>query len=154
MSRKSQRNALLTTPRSLRPQRMASSACQAWHSSTGGRRPPQRGIHLILLTSARSSSFEADVHKTPDFSLSSGAVGVLFSDTLFNDTLGLLALGNYSDTRVDSSSSRHRRLEGRVSEFLPDGRRPGLNGRQGIHPDYALYDDRTDDRRKNGRVVL
>ena len=83
---------------------------------------------------------EVDVHKTPDFALSSGAVGAtvnikfpkpfdqpglkaqafvsetdttndgsfhpafgaLFSDTFFNDTLGILLDGDWSDTHIDS----------------------------------------------------
>ena len=163
---------------------------------------------------------EVAVHKTPDFSLSSGAVGAtvnirfpkpldnpglqvrgfasttdttndgsfrpafgaLVSDTFFDDTFGILIDGDYSDTRV---SSHHLDIVGWKGAYLnscqmaggPDcinkagavipknslilGQTPDA---QPVNPangfpswyiqDYALYNDRTDDRRKDGRVVL
>jgi iron complex outermembrane recepter protein len=163
---------------------------------------------------------EVDVHKTPDFNLSSGAVGAtvnikfpkpfdhlgpqarafgsttdttndgsfrpsfgaLFSDTFFNDTLGILVLGDYSDTRV---SSHHLDIVGWKGAYLNSCQMAGgpacvdKNGNvipknalvlgvdkdhTPVNPnntfpswyiqDYALYNDRTDDRRKDGRAVL
>ena len=163
---------------------------------------------------------EVAVHKTPDFSLSSGAVGAtvnikfpkpldhpglqarafgsetettndgsfrpafgaLFSDTFFNDTLGVLVLGDYSDTRINS---HHLDIVGWKGAYLNSCQMAGgpacvdskgnvipYNSRilgqdpttQPANPvnkfpswyiqDYALYDDRTDDRRKDGRVVV
>jgi TonB-dependent receptor len=163
---------------------------------------------------------EVGVHKTPDFSLSSGAVGAtvnikfpkpldhpglqarafgsetdttndgsfrpafgaLFSDTFFDDTVGILLLGDYSDTRV---TSHHLDIVGWKGTYLNSCQMAGgpacvdakgnvipYNSRilgqadttQPANPvnkfpswyiqDYALYEDRTDDRRKDGRVVL
>jgi len=163
---------------------------------------------------------EVDVHKTPDFSLSSGAVGAtvnikfpkpfdhpglqarafasttdtsndgsfrpaggaLFSDTFFNDTLGVLVLGDYSDTRVNS---HHLDVIGWKGIYLNSCQMAGgpaclakdgsvipknslLLGIDSAHTpvnpantfpswyiqDYSLWNDRTDDRRKDGRVVL
>jgi TonB-dependent receptor len=163
---------------------------------------------------------EVDVHKTPDFTLSSGAVGAtvnikfpkpfdhpglqarafasttdttndgsfrpaggaLFSDTFFNDTLGVLVLGDYSDTRVDS---HHLDIVGWKGIYLNSCQMAGgpacldktgavipknslLLGIDGDHnpvnpnntkpswyiQDYSLWNDRTDDRRKDGRVVV
>jgi TonB-dependent receptor len=168
---------------------------------------------------------EVDVLKTPDFNLSSGAVGAtvnikfpkpfdhpglqarafgsmtdttndgsfrpsvgaLFSDTFFNDTVGILVDGDYSDTRV---SAHHLDIVGWKSTFLNSCQMAGgpdcvdssgaviprnslVLGTRTTNPDhdynptnpkntfpswypqeYQLYNDRTDDRRKDGRVVL
>ena len=163
---------------------------------------------------------EVDVHKTPDFAISSGAVGAtvnikfpkpfdhpglharafgsetdttnsgsfrpafgaLFSDTYFNDTLGILIDGDWSDTHVDS---HHLDVVGWKGTYLNSCQMAGgpacLDSRGkpipynslilGTGPpynptnirnaspswyiqDYALYNDRTDDRRKDGRAVL
>ena len=163
---------------------------------------------------------EVDVHKTPDFTLSSGAVGAtvnikfpkpfdhpglqarafasttdttndgsfrpaggaLFSDTFFNDTLGVLVLGDYSDTRVNS---HHLDIVGWKGIYLNSCQMAGgpacldKNGTvipknslvlgtdtpyNPVNPvnkfpswyiqDYALWNDRTDDRRKDGRIAV
>jgi len=170
---------------------------------------------------------EMDVLKTPDFGLSSGAVGatvnikfpkpfdrpglqvsgfgsttettndgsfrpsfgVLFSNTFFDNTLGVLVDGDYSDTRV---SAHHQDIVGWKGTYLnscqmaggPDcvqsngtvipknslvlgnGQDPNNktinynpvnppNAFPSWYPqEYQLYNDRTDVRRKDGRVVL
>jgi iron complex outermembrane recepter protein len=163
---------------------------------------------------------EVDVYKTPDFAISSGAVGAtvnikfpkpldhpgrqarifgsetdttndgsfrpafgaLFSDTFFDDTVGILLDGDWSDTHVDS---HHLDIVGWKGSYLNSCQMAGgpacvdSNGNQipynslilGTSPaynptnarnafpswyvqDYALYNDRTDDRRKDGRAVL
>ncbi len=162
---------------------------------------------------------EVDVLKTPDFNISSGAVGAtvnikfpkpldhpgmqarafgsmtdttndgsfrpsvgaLFSDTFFNDTVGFLIDGDYSDTRV---SAHHLDIVGWKSTFLNSCQMAGAGdcvdskgnvipknslvlNTKGYTPanapnafpswypqEYQLYNDRTDDRRKDGRAVL
>jgi TonB-dependent receptor len=163
---------------------------------------------------------EVSVHKTPDFAMSSGAVGAtvniklprpfdhpglqaraigsvtdttndgsfrpgfgaLFSDTFFDDTLGILLDGDWSDMHIDS---HHLDLVGWKGVYLNSCQMAGgptcadSNGKpipynslilgsglaytptnaRNTFPswyvqDYALYDDRTDDRRKDGRAVL
>jgi len=163
---------------------------------------------------------EVAVHKTPDFSLSSGAVGAtvnikfprpfdhpglqvrgfasttdttndgsfrpafgaLFSDTFFDNTFGILVDGDYSDTRINA---HHLDIVGwkgthlnscqmaggpdcvnKAGQVIPKnslimGQTPDT---QPVNPvnttpswyqqEYVLFDDRTDDRRKDGRVVL
>jgi iron complex outermembrane receptor protein len=180
-------------------------------------------------TNARSFDFssvgadfvsEVDVLKTPDFALSSGAVGasvnikfpkpfdhpglqarafgsmtdttndgsfrpsvgLLASDTFFNDTLGILIDGDYSDTRV---SAHHLDIVGWKGTYLNSCQMAGgpqcvdstgtvipynslvlgtgpayfpanpANTFPSWYPqEYQLYNDRTDDRRKDGRAVL
>ncbi len=163
---------------------------------------------------------EVDVLKTPDFALSSGAVGAtvnikfprpfdhpglqasafgsttettndgsfrpsvgaLFSDTFFGDTLGVLVDGDYSDTRI---SAHHQDIVGWKGTYLNSCQMAGgpactdTNGNVipknslilGTGPayfpanptntspswfpqEYQLYNDRTDVRRKDGRLVL
>lgn len=163
---------------------------------------------------------EVSVLKTPDFTLSSGAVGstinlkfpkpfdhfglqarafesetvttndgsfrpafgALFSNTFFDDTLGILLDGDWSDMHVDS---HHLDIVGWKGTYLNSCQMAGgpgcvdSNGKQipynslilGTGPayspanarntvpswyiqDYALYNDRTDDQRKDGRAVL
>ena len=163
---------------------------------------------------------EVDVLKTPDFGLSSGAVGAtvnikfprpfdhpglqvsafgsttettndgsfrpsvgaLFSNTFLDDTFGILVDGDYSDTRI---SSHHQDIVGWKSTFLNSCQMAGgpactdangavipknslvLNTAPAYTPtnptntfpswypqEYQLYNDRTDVRRKDGRVVL
>ena len=163
---------------------------------------------------------EVDVLKTPDFAISSGAVGAtvnikfpkpfdqpglqartfvsetdnmndgsfrpafgaLFSDTFFDDTLGILLDGDWSDTHVDS---HHLDIVGWKGAYLnscqmaggpacidPSGKQIPYNSLilgsgpayDPVNPknsfpswylqDYALYNDRTDDRRKDGHAVL
>jgi iron complex outermembrane recepter protein len=170
---------------------------------------------------------EMDVLKTPDFGLSSGAVGAtvnikfpkpfdhpglqvsafgsttettndgsfrpsvgaLFSNTFFDNTLGVLVDGDYSDTRV---SAHHQDIVGwkgtylnscqmaggpacvdkfgtvipKNSLVLGNGQDPNntninynpvnpANTYASWYPqEYQLYNDRTDVRRKDGRVVL
>jgi len=163
---------------------------------------------------------EVAVHKTPDFAISSGAVGAtvnirfpkpfdrrglqarvfgsetettndgsfrpafgaLFSNTFFDDTLGILIDGDWSDMRVDS---HHLDLAGWKGAYLNSCQMAGgpacldssgkpipynsliLGTGPNYNPanprntapswyiqDFALYNDRTDDRRKDGRVVL
>lgn len=167
---------------------------------------------------------EVDVLKTPDFNISSGAVGAtvnikfpkpfdhpglqarafgsmtdttndgsfrpsvgaLFSNTFFDDTLGILIDGDYSDTRI---SAHHQDIVGWKGTYLnscqmaggpacvdPSGNVIPKNslilgtGRDATHDyfpanpvnsfpswypqEYQLYNDRTDDRRKDGRVVI
>jgi iron complex outermembrane recepter protein len=170
---------------------------------------------------------EMDVLKTPDFALSSGAVGAtvnikfpkpfdhpglqasafgsttdttndgsfrpsfgaLFSNTFFNDSLGILVDGDYSDTRV---SAHHQDIVGWKGTYLNSCQMAGgpscvdkfgnvipknsLILGNGVDPnnqninynpvnpantfpswypqEYQLYNDRTDVRRKDGRLVL
>jgi len=163
---------------------------------------------------------EVDVLKTPDFNLSSGAVGatvnikfpkpfdhpgpqarafgsmttttndgsfrpsggVLFSDTFFDDTFGVLIDGDYSDTRV---SAHHLDIVGWKGTHLNSCQIAGgpqcvnadgvvipansliLGTGKGYFPanpvnsfpswypqEYQVYNDRTDDRRKDGRAVV
>lgn len=163
---------------------------------------------------------EVGVHKTPDFAISSGAIGatvdikfprpfdhpglqvrafgsetdttndgsfrpafgVLFSNTFLNDTLGILIDGDWSDTHVDS---HHLDIAGWKGTYLNScqmaggpvcrdssgkpipynslilGTAPAYNptNTKNASPswyiqDYALYDDRTVDRRRDGRAVL
>jgi iron complex outermembrane recepter protein len=163
---------------------------------------------------------EVGVHKTPDFTISSGAVGAtvnikfpqpfdnpglqaralgsetvttndgsfhpgfgaLFSETFFDDTLGILLDGDWSDTRVDSHhldvvawngthlnscqmaggpvcvDSDGKRIPysslilGSGAPYIPANARNTFPS--WYVQDYALYNDRTDDRRKDGRAVL
>jgi len=163
---------------------------------------------------------EVSVHKTPDFALSSGAVGstvnikfarpfdhpgaqarafgsetvttndgsfrpgfgALFSDTFFDDTLGILLDGDWSDTHVDSHhldvvawNGTHLNscqmaggpacvdsngnvipysslVLGSGAPYIPANARNTFAS--WYIQDYALYNDRTDDRRKDGRAVL
>lgn len=163
---------------------------------------------------------EVDVLKTPDYNLSSGAVGatvnikfpkpfdhpglqarasgsmtdttndgsfrpsvgVLLSNTFFDDTFGVLIDADYTDTRV---SAHHQDIVGWKGTYLNSCQMAGgpacvnsagqtipnnslvLGTGQGYFPanpvntfpswypqEYQLYNDRTDDRRKDGRVVL
>lgn len=163
---------------------------------------------------------EVGVLKTPDFAISSGAVGAtvnigfpkpfdhpglqarafgsetgttndgsfrpafgaLFSNTFFDDTLGILIDGDWSDMRVDS---HHLDIVGWKGTYLNScqmaggpacldssgnpipynslilGTGPAYNptNSRNTSPswyiqDYALYNDRTDDRRKDGRAVV
>jgi TonB-dependent receptor len=168
---------------------------------------------------------EVDVLKTPDFNLSSGAVGAtvnlkfpkpfdhpglqarvtgsmtdttndggfrpafgaLISDTFFDDTVGILVDGDYSDQHIDS---HHLDIVGWKGAYLNSCQMAGGpacvnkeggtipynslilgNGNNGpgkdynpVNPantnpswyaqDYALYNDRIDDRRKDARLVL
>ena len=163
---------------------------------------------------------EVDVLKTPDFNLSSGAVGAtvnikfpkpfdhpglqarafgsmtdttndgsfrpsfgaLFSDTFFDDTVGILIDGDYSDTRT---SAHHQDIVGWKGTYLNSCQMAGgpacVDAQGNVIPknslilatgpayvpanptntfpswypqEYQLYNDRTDDRRKDGRVVV
>jgi iron complex outermembrane recepter protein len=163
---------------------------------------------------------EVGVYKTPDFTLSSGAVGatvnikfpkpfdhpgpqarafasettttndgsfrpatgVLFSDTFFDNTLGILVNGDFSDQRVES---HHFDIVGWKGANLNSCQMAGgpacVNSAGQIIPNNSLvlatspdttpanptdshaswypqalglYNDRTDDRRKDGRVVI
>jgi TonB-dependent receptor len=163
---------------------------------------------------------EMDVLKTPDFGLSSGAVGAtvnikfpkpfdhpglqvsgfgsetettndgsfrpsfgaLFSNTFFDNTVGVLVDGDYSDTRV---SAHHQDIVGWKGTYLNSCQMGGgpacLDKNGNVIPknslvlgtgpaysptnptnafpswypqEYQLYNDRTDVRRKDGRVVL
>lgn len=149
---------------------------------------------------------EVDVLKTPDFSLSSGAVGatinikfpnpldhpglqargyvsttdyendggfrpaggVLFSDTFFDDTVGILVDGDYSDHHV---TAHHLDIVGYVGTHLSCGQfatrpascgaapAPGGTDATATFPswapqDMAMYLERGIERRKDGRVAL
>jgi iron complex outermembrane recepter protein len=163
---------------------------------------------------------EVDVLKTPDFNISSGAVGatvnikfpkpfdhpglqarafgsmtdttndgsfrpsvgVLFSNTFFDNSLGVLVYGDYSDGRT---SAHHQDIVGWKGTHLNScqmaggpacldahgnvipknslilGTGPGyfptnpVNTIPSWYPqEYELFNDRTDDRRKDGRLVL
>jgi iron complex outermembrane recepter protein len=163
---------------------------------------------------------EVDVLKTPDFNLSSGAVGAtvnikfpkpfdhpglqarafgsmtdttndgsfrpsvgaLLSNTFFDDTLGILVDGDYADTRI---SAHHQDIVGWKGTYLNSCQMAGgpacldkngnvipknsliLANGQAYTPtnpkntfpswfpqEYQLYNDRTDDRRKDGRAVI
>jgi iron complex outermembrane recepter protein len=163
---------------------------------------------------------EVAVHKTPDFSLSSGAVGAtvnikfpkpfdhpglqvrgfasttdttndgsfrpgfgaLISDTFFDNTFGILLNGDYSDTRINA---HHLDIVGWKGTYLnscqmaggPDcvnkagqvipknslimGQTPDTQPANAVNTipswyqqEYVLFDDRTDDRRKDGRAVI
>ena len=163
---------------------------------------------------------EVDVLKTPDFNLSSGAVGAtvnlkfpkpfdhpglqvratgsatdttndgglrpafgaLFSNTFFDDTVGILIDGDYSDQHIDA---HHLDIVGWKGTYLNSCQMAGgpacvsstgqtipynslvLGNNTANNPvnatntypswyaqDYSLYNDRIDDRRKDGRVVV
>jgi iron complex outermembrane receptor protein len=148
---------------------------------------------------------ELDVLKTPDFSLSTGAVGAtinikspkpfdhaglqarafgsatdyqkdggatpafgaLFSDTFFDDTFGVLVAGDYTDKHI---LGHHFDIVGwkgatlTCSQFATDptasGCTPASPGNQKSAvpswyiQDQAVYLERTDSRRKDGRVAV
>jgi iron complex outermembrane recepter protein len=110
------------------------------------------------------------------------AFGALFSNTFFDDTLGILIDGDWSDLRVDS---HHLDIVGWKGTYLNSCQMAGgpacldsggnpipynslilgtgpayspTNTRNALPSwyiqDYALYNDRTDDRRKDGRAVV
>jgi TonB-dependent receptor len=148
---------------------------------------------------------ELDIHKTPDFSLSTGAVGAtiniksprpfdhsglqarafgsmtdyqkdggvrpafgaLFSDTFFDDTFGILVAGDYTDKHI---LGHHFDIVGWKGTYLNSCQMAGgpacVNDALG-HPttpantfpswyiqDQAMYLERTDSRRKDGRVAV
>ncbi len=161
---------------------------------------------------------EIDVHKTPDFSLSSGniggtvniklptpfenpgmhlkgmvsesdspndgqptpAFGALWSDTFDHRKFGILLDGEYSDQKTDEHHLSLAGWEGTTlnscqmaggptcvnasGQPLPLGANVDASGDSTVTPpntkpswfiqDYALYNDRTDDRRKTGRAVI
>jgi iron complex outermembrane receptor protein len=146
---------------------------------------------------------ELDIHKTPDFSLSTGAVGAtiniksprpfdrtglqarafgsatdyqkdggarpafgaLVSDTFFDDTFGILVAGDYTDKHIEG---HHFDIVGwkgatlNCSQFaaIPTGSgcSPGGAGTSAVPSwyiqDQAMYLERTDSRRKDGRVAV
>jgi len=185
-------------------------------------RPQASGGGRAFNFSSTGADFvgEVDVHKTPDFNISSGAVGAtvnikfpkpfdhpgpqarafgsltdttndgsfrpsvgaLFSDTFFNDTVGILIDGDYSDTRI---SEHHLDIVGWKGAHLNSCQMAGgpacvdakgnvipknsliLGTGPGYFPvnpgntfpswypqEYQLSNNRTDDRRKDGRVVV
>jgi iron complex outermembrane recepter protein len=150
---------------------------------------------------------ELDILKSPDFSLSTGAVGAtinikspnpfdkpglqarglisgtdnqmdgavrpafaaLFSDTFFDDTFGVLVAGEYTDKRF---TQHHFDDVGYKAAFLPcssfaAGAYPSASGCSAASPttaksavpswyiqDQAMYLERTDSRRKDGRLAV
>jgi iron complex outermembrane receptor protein len=148
---------------------------------------------------------ELDIHKTPDFSLSSGAVGAtinikspvpldhpgpqarafgsatdyqkdggvrpsfgaLFSDTFFDDTFGVLVAGDYTDKHI---LGHHFDIVGWKGATLNSCQMTGgpvcTTDAKGNYTtpantvpswyiqDQAMYLERTDSRRKDGRVAL
>jgi iron complex outermembrane receptor protein len=148
---------------------------------------------------------EVDVHKTPDFSLSSGAIGAsidikspnpfdkpglqarafasgtdyqkdggvtpafgaLFSDTFADDTIGILVAGDYTTKHVDAN---HFDIVGWKGATLNSCQMVGgpacttdskgnyttpANTTPSWYPqDQAMYLERTDSRRKDGRLAL
>jgi TonB-dependent receptor len=129
----------------------------------------------------RASAFASMTDTTNDGSFRPSA-GALFSDTFFNDSLGILIDGDYSDGR---SSAHHQDIVGWKSTFLnscqmaggPDcigsngnvipknslilGNGKPYNATNPVNTfpswypqEYQLFNDRTDDRRKDGRVVV
>jgi iron complex outermembrane receptor protein len=148
---------------------------------------------------------EVDVHKTPDFSLSSGAIGAsidikspnpfdhpgmqarffgsgtdyqkdggvtpafgaLFSDTFADDTIGILVAGDYTTKHVDGD---HFDIVGWKGATLNSCQMVGgpacttdskgnyttpANSYPSWYPqDQAMYLERTDSRRKDGRLAL
>jgi TonB-dependent receptor len=110
------------------------------------------------------------------------SVGALFSNTFFNDTFGILIDGDYSDTRtsahhqdivgwkgthlnscqmaggpacVDSNGTvipKNSLILGTGPGYFPAN---PVNTFPSWYPqEYQLYNDRTDDRRKDGRLVV
>ena len=153
------------------------------------------GRTFDLATVSTNFVSEVDVLKTPDFSLSSGAIGAtvniklpkpfdhpglqakafgsetdvtndgsfrpafgaLFSDTFLDDTVGILIDGDYSDQHIDS---HHYDVTGWKGTYLNscqmanDPQCGNVNKFPSWYPQaFALYNDRTDERRKNARVV-
>jgi TonB-dependent receptor len=129
----------------------------------------------------QASAFGSATDTTNDGSVRPSA-GALFSDTFFDDTIGILADGDYSDTRI---SAHHQDIVGWKGTYLNSCQMAGgpacldTNGNTipknslvlGTAPaynptnptntnpswypqEYQLYNDRTDVRRKDGRVVL
>jgi iron complex outermembrane receptor protein len=148
---------------------------------------------------------ELDIHKTPDFSLSSGAVGAtinikspvpldhpglqarafgaatdyqkdggvrpsfgaLFSDTFFDDTFGILVAGDYTDKHI---LGHHFDIVGWKGAYLNscqmtggpackldaagNNTTPANTVPSWYIQDQAMYLERTDSRRKDGRVAL
>jgi TonB-dependent receptor len=148
---------------------------------------------------------ELDIHKTPDFSLSAGAVGAtinikspkpfdkpgpqarafasttdyqqdggfkpafgaLFSDTFFDDTLGILVAGDYTAKQI---IGHHFDIVGWKGAYLNSCQMAGgpacTKDTSGAYTtaantfpswyiqDQAMYLERTDSRRKDGRVAL
>ena len=110
------------------------------------------------------------------------SVGALFSDTFFDDTFGILIDGDYSDTRISAHHQDIVGWKGTYlnscqmaggpacvdangavipKNSLVLGTGPGyfptnpVNSFPSWYPqEYQLYNDRTDDRRKDGRVVV
>lgn len=148
---------------------------------------------------------ELDIHKTPDFSLSSGAVGAtiniksprpfdrvglqarafgsatdyqmdggvtpafgaLFSDTFFDDTFGVLVAGDYTNKHI---LGHHFDIVGWKGAYLNSCQMAGaaacVKDAGGAYTtpnntfpswyiqDQAMYLERTDSRRKDGRVAI
>src|SRR5882724_4917652 len=148
---------------------------------------------------------ELDIHKTPDFSLSAGAVGAtiniksprpfdhmglqarafgsltnyqkdggntpafgaLFSDTFLDDTFGILVAGDYTDKHV---LGHHFDIVGWKGAYLNSCQMAGgpacTKDSTGAYTtpantvpswyiqDQAMYLERTDSRRKDGRVAV
>ena len=148
---------------------------------------------------------EVDVHKTPDFALSSGAIGAtidikspnpfdhyglqgrtfvsgtdyskdgsvqpafgaLLSDTFLDDTIGILVAGDYTNKHIEAN---HFDIVGWKGAYLNSCQMAGAaacisNGNGGYttptntyaswYPqDQAMYLERTDSRRKDGRLAL
>ncbi|MGH8294018.1 MAG: TonB-dependent receptor plug domain-containing protein, partial [Steroidobacteraceae bacterium] len=142
-----------------------------------------------------------EVHKTPDFSLSSGdigatinikypkpfdhpglqtrafasetdstldggarpAFGALISDTFANGTFGILLDGDYTDHHV---TAHHVSVAGWVGTYFEQCQMAGgpACSTTGTNPlntfpswyeqEYQIFQERTDERRKDGRVVL
>ncbi|HEY6922354.1 MAG TPA: TonB-dependent receptor plug domain-containing protein, partial [Steroidobacteraceae bacterium] len=138
---------------------------------------PKPFDHLGL--QARAFGSETDTTNDGSFR---PAFGALFSNTFFNDTLGILIDGDWSDTRVDS---HHLDIVGWKGTYLNSCQMAGgpacedsngnliphnsliLGTGEAYNPsnprnavpswyvqDYALYNDRTHDRRRDGRAVL
>jgi iron complex outermembrane recepter protein len=146
---------------------------------------------------------EVDVHKTPDFGLSTGAIGAtidikspnpfdhpglqarafgsgtdyqkdggatpafgaLFSDTFADDTIGILVAGDYTTKHIDGDHFdivgwKGATLNCNQFSAAPSGSgcAPGSTAPSAVpswYPqDQAMYLERTDSRRKDGRLAL
>ena len=148
---------------------------------------------------------EVDVHKTPDFSLSSGAIGAsidvkspdpfdhaglqarafgsatdyqkdggvtpsfgaLLSDTFLDDTVGILIAGDYTDKHIDANHFDIVGWKGAVLNTCQMAGAPACikdssgnyttpnNSSPSWYPqDQAMYLERTDSTRKDGRLAL